>query len=421
MVDASPLHEHTRGVRRRSTFARWSEAVDGVEFGSVEATAARLGPVREQRSLIDVSAGPFVLVGAAVSLLTLYLIAKGPMYGFDFRGGAWPAGRNVLAGRSPYPDPDPVKLLVAGNAYIPPPPLAVLCVPLSILPFVPAVVALGVACTAALVAALWIVGARDWRVYGLALTSLPFVASIAVGQPDGLLALGIALAWRYRSSRRGAAAVGVVIALKLLAWPLLAWLLVTRRFRQAAFAAAVAAATVVGTWALIGFEGLSQYPRLLEADAEAFQKWSHSMVAAALRLGAPGHAARLLAIGIAAGVAFAVFRLASDRDLGAFTAALAFGLLASPIVWTHYLVVLFVPLAVAHQRAADGAWLLTIPFWLSPLDPPRHLSQVFLVLALAAALSVLGARPAGASGEGELVGEPVLVRVPRRFGPVLDP
>jgi hypothetical protein len=286
-----------------------------------------------------------------------------------------------------------VKLLAAGNAYIPPPPLAVVCAPLSLLPFAAAVVVWGVLCTAALVAALRIVGARDWRVYGLALTSLPFVASIAVGQPDGLLALGVALAWRYRSSWRGAAAVGVVIALKLLAWPLLVWFLMMRRFRQAAIATAVAGATLIGTWALIGFQGLAQYPRLLEADADAFQIWSHSVVAAALRLGTAAHASRLLAIAIAAAVAVAVYRLSSERDLGAFTAALAFGLLASPIVWTHYLVVLFVPLAVAHPRAADGAWLLTIPFWLSPLDPPRHLSQVFLVLALAAALSVLGAGP----------------------------
>jgi alpha-1,2-mannosyltransferase len=386
----------------------------------VEATGARLAPVREQRSLLDVSAGPFALFSAAVAVLTLYLIARGPMYGFDFRGGAWPAGRDILAGRSPYPDPDPAKLLVAGNAYIPPPPLAVLCAPLSFLPFVPAVVAWGVACTAALVAGLRIVGVRDWRVYGLALTSLPFVASIAVGQPDGLLALGVALAWRFRCSWRGAAAVGVVIALKLLAWPLLAWLVVTRRFRQAAVATTVAAASIAGTWAIIGFDGLSQYPRLLEADADAFQIWSHSVVAAALRLGAEVHAARLLAVGVAACVAVVVFRLASDRDLGAFSAALAFGLLVSPIVWTHYLVVLFVPLAVARRRAADGAWLLTVPFWLSPLDPPRHLSQVLLVVALAAALSVLGARRGRSSGDHELVGEPVLVRVPRRLGAVLD-
>jgi alpha-1,2-mannosyltransferase len=232
---------------------------------------------------------------------------------------------------------------------------------------------------------------RDWRVYGLALTSFPFVASLGLGQPDGLLALGVALGWRYRSSWRGAAAIGVVIALKLLAWPLLLWLVATRRFRQAGVATAVAGGAIAGSWALIGFQGLAQYGRLLEADSTAFQVRSHSVVAAALRLGTTATVGRALAVVVALAVAAAVVRLASDRDLGAFAAALSFGLLASPILWTHYLVVLFVPLALAHRRA-DAAWLLTIPYWLSPLEPPPHVWKIVFVLALTAALSFLAAR-----------------------------
>jgi alpha-1,2-mannosyltransferase len=333
-----------------------------------------------------------VLLGAAMTALTLTLAVKGGIYGFDFHGGAWAAGRDVLAGRSPYPAPDAGKLLAAGNAYIPPPLLAVLCVPLSLLPFAPAVVALGAVCTAAFVLALRVVGVRDLRVYGLALTSFPFVASIGMGQPDGLLALGVALAWRYRSSWRGAAAVGTVIALKLLAWPLLLWLVATRRPKQAAVAAAVAIAELGGSWALIGFKGLAQYRHLLAADATAFEIRSHSVVAAALRLGASPHAARLLAVAVALAVAAIVVHVAGEWDIGAFTAALAFGLLASPILWTHYLVVLLVPLAVAHRRA-NAVWLLTIPFWLSPLEPPPHVWKIVFVLLLTATLSVLAAKP----------------------------
>jgi alpha-1,2-mannosyltransferase len=358
----------------------------------VAATTARLAPPREQRSLLDLSAWPFVLLGAAMAALTLTLAAKGPIYGFDFHGGAWTAGKDVLAGRSPYPAPDPAKLLAAGNSYIPPPFFAVLCVPLSLLPFAPAVAIFGAACTAAFVLALWVVGVRDLRVYGLALTSFPFVASIGMGQPDGLLALGIAFAWRYRSSWRGAAAAGTVVALKLLAWPLLVWFVATRRLKQAAVAAGVAVAEVAGSWALIGFKGLSQYRHLLEADATAFQIRSHSVVAAALRLGASPHAARLLAIAAAVAVAALVVRLAGDRDLGVFTAALAFGLLASPILWTHYLVVLLVPLALARPRAG-AAWLATIAYWISPLEPPPHVWKVLFVLLLTATLSVVAADP----------------------------
>src|ERR671934_271434 len=254
-------------------------------FG-VAAITTPLAPPADRQSLPDLLAGPLVLVGAAMTALTIYLGTKGHIWGFDFRGGAWAAGRDVLAGRSPYPAPDPAKLLAQGNAYIPPPLLAFLCGPLALLPFVPAVVVFGVACTAALVLALRIVGVRDWRVYGLALTSYPLVVS-----------------------------------------------------------------------------------------------------------------------------------LGTDRDLALFAAALSFGLLASPIMWTHYLVVLYVPLAIAHRR--PEVWLLTIPFWLSPLEPPPHVWKVFWVLALTVVVSVLSARRAS-SGDGELFDEPVLVRVPRRLGPVLD-
>jgi hypothetical protein len=131
--------------------------------------------------LLDVSTGPLVLVSALLAGFTIYANAKSHVYGFDFRGGAWAAGRDILAGRSPYLPPDPAQLLVPGNSYIAPPLLAVLSAPLSIMPFVPAAVVFGVLCTAALVVALRIVDVRDWRVYGLALTSFPFVASTTLG------------------------------------------------------------------------------------------------------------------------------------------------------------------------------------------------------------------------------------------------
>ena len=355
------------------------------------ATRTRRATAPERRSLLDLWPGPIALVGALVAGLTIYLNAKNHNFGFDFRGGEWAAGKDVLAGRSPYPAPDAAHLVAVGNAYIPPPLLAVLSAPLSLLPMVPAAIVLDVVSTAALALALRIVGVRDWRVYGLALTSFPCVSTIVLGQPDGLLALGVALAWRYRSSWRGAAAAGLVIALKLLAWPLLLWLVVTRRFRQAGVAAAVAIAATAASWSVIGFKGLSQYPRLLSADATAFQAGSRSVVAAALGLGAAAHTARLLALLVAAAVAATVWRLASDRDLGAFAAALAFGLLSSPILWMHYFVLLLAPLAVAHRRAG-AAWLLTIAFWISPTDLRGPVWKVVCVLALTATLSVLAAK-----------------------------
>jgi hypothetical protein len=358
------------------------------------ATTTRDATAPERRSLLDGLLGASALLGALVAVFAIYANAKSHSYGFDFRGGAWAAGRDVLHGRSPYPAPDPTHLVAVGNAYIPPPLLAVLSVPLSVLPWVPAAVVLNVVCAAALVLALRVVGVRDRRVYVLALASYPFVSSIVLGQPDALLLLGAALAWRHRGSWRGAAAVGAVIALKLLAWPLLLWLVATRRFRQAGMAAAVAIGLTAVSWAAIGFKGLAQYPRLLSADATAFQARSRSVVAAAVGLGATPHAARLLALLVAAAVAVTVWRLASDRDLGAFAAAIAFGLLSSPILWMHYLLILLAPLAVAHRRAGI-VWLLPLAYWISPTDLPAPVWQITCVLGVTATLSVLAARRLG--------------------------
>src|SRR5919199_2974455 len=163
IVCASHPRQHTRADRRGSTFSRWPEKAAEVQCVAVAATTARLAAPREQRSLLDLSTGPFVLLGAAMAALTIYVAGTGDIWGFDFRGGIWAAGRDVLAGSSPYVAPDPAQLLAQGNAYIPPPLLAFLFSPLALLPFVPAVAVFGVACTAGLVLALQIVGARDWR------------------------------------------------------------------------------------------------------------------------------------------------------------------------------------------------------------------------------------------------------------------
>lgn len=327
-----------------------------------------------------------LLIAAAI---TLFRSALGGAYGLDFHGGIWKAAHDVLGGRTPYLAPRAHHLLVVGNAYIDPPLLAVLAIPLSLLPFGAAVVVWNLLCAAAFVAALTIVGVRDRRAYVVALCSFPFVSSLALGQPAGLLALAAALAWRYRGSWRGALAVGVLIAAKLLAWPLVLWLVVTRRFRSSALALASAAALLLLSWATIGFEGLLDYPKLLAADAHAFGSRSHSIVAGMMRLGVPEHAATVVAIACAAAVALAIVRIARGSDLGCFAAALTLGLLASPMLWSHYLVLLFVPLAIARPRV-DRMWLLSAAFWLSPAETEPHGWQIGVVLLTATMMAAAG-------------------------------
>jgi hypothetical protein len=143
----------------------------------------------------------------------------------------------------------------------------------------------------------------------------------------------------------------------------------------------------------------------LAADARAFEVRSHSVVALTMRLGASEHVGRLLMVGVAVALALIALRLSRGGDLGWFSAALAFGLLMSPILWSHYLTLLFVPLAISRRRA-DALWLLTIAFWLSHQEPPAHAWQVGLVLLTIGAVTALGVAgprsPARARSTGKL-------------------
>jgi hypothetical protein len=198
-----------------------------------------------------------------------------------------------------------------------------------------------------------------------------------------VLALLAAVAWRYRDSWPGPAAVALLIAVKVLAWPLLVWLALTRRCRQAATAALGAGLLLVVSWTLIGFHGLTDYPQLLSADAQAFAARSHSIAAFLAALGCSAAAADVLAVAAAVVIALTIVWRATDRDLAGFTAALSFSLLCSPILWSHWLVVLLVPLAIRRPQLHATCFIVAA-LWLSPTENPANIAQLIIVLGLLA-------------------------------------
>ncbi len=346
-----------------------------------------------------------ILVGVAIAAATtLYHNAIGHVYGTDFRG-IWRAAQMIASGHDPYP-PARVKLLGRlANPYVLPPLVGLLVIPLGKLPFAAAIVIWNLIAVAGLGAALRLLGVRDARVYVLALCSFPFVSSLVLGQPDGVFALLAALAWRHRGSWVGGLAVGVLVAAKLLMWPLIVWLLLCRRLSAAATAVVSAAVITVGTWAIIGFDGFTGYPALLSADSRGFETDSHSVAALAIRLGTTRSAAFALGLVCAAVAVAGLLLIGRERELSGFLAAIVAGLLVSPLMWSHYLVVLFVPLAVVKRRASL-AWLLVAGFWVSPSEPPASVWQVAAVLALFGSIAMLVSRA------GELEQQPLRPRAP---------
>jgi alpha-1,2-mannosyltransferase len=351
---------------------------------------------RQSRAAVDwrrVGRRTLIGVAVAVGVITLLRNVLAGSYGLDFRDGVWTAGWALLHGRSPYPPANALLLFSLQHSFVTPPTLAIVGVPFSLLPFGPAVALWNLTSVGAFIGALALLGVRDVRIYALSLSSFPVFDSLTAGQPDGLLVLAAALAWRYRDSSPGAVSIGGLIAAKLVAWPLLLWLLATRRIRSLAVACSSAVILLAGSWALIDFKGLAGYPKLLSADARAFEirSQSFSVVSALNWLGASESSSTWLAVLVAAAVAAVVVRVGRASDHGWFTAAVIFGLLASPILWLHYLMLLFVPIAISRRHSL-ATWLVaTYGFWILLIAFEPGGLRALVAVALASALAIWSA------------------------------
>jgi Glycosyltransferase family 87 len=336
-------------------------------------TSAGLG--RTLRTLRD----PLLLFAVPIAFaLLLAFVGYGNSWpvGFDFRGTLWEPARALLDGVPIYPEPTREAVSV-GNPAVYPPVFILASVPLAL---VPATVAAWIwlfVLGAAVFGAMWILGVRDWRCLVLAVTSPVVVHGLWYGNLTVFLVLPLALAWRYRDRAWIAGiAVGVAVAAKLFVWPLVVWLLLTRRFRGAAWAVGSAAVIVLGAWALVGFQGLRDYPTLLRAvqDVYAVRSLSISTVAGAVGASVPAAVAVAAVAGLAC-LALAAWLVRRDGgDRRAFAIVVAACILSSPIVWPNYAALLLVPIAVTWPRLAP-AWFFGYVVWLAGALAPNHVTM----------------------------------------------
>jgi hypothetical protein len=276
------------------------------------------------------------------------------------------AAHDVRAGDNPYVDPDSV----SGEAKAPyayPPLLAIVLIPATALPedvsgSSPVAILVSLALIACLVGTLLLLDVRDWRCYPVALLYPPMLENVEYGALGPVLALLVALAWRYRE-RVGAvaASLGAAVALKVFLWPLAVWLAATKRWTAAAGAALVALVLALGSWAVIGFDGIADYPELLRRLSDLEAENSYSAYAMLVALGLPAALSRIATIIAAVALLGVAWRIAhgADGDRRAFTLALAAGLVLTPILWLHYLVLLVVPIALARPRLS-ALWFVPL-------------------------------------------------------------
>ena len=152
-------------------------------------------------------------------------------------------------------------------------------------PFPLAAALITVVLIAAVAATLAVLGVRDWRCYGAAYLSIAVLHDVRLGALTPLLALGLALVWRWREQARAAVPLALIVVAKLFLWPLAVWLVATGRVRVALRGVVLAVGASALGWAVIGFAGLADYPKLLSVLAEAEQGRGYSLVSAGLWLG----------------------------------------------------------------------------------------------------------------------------------------
>ena len=323
----------------------------------------------------------FCVIGSGPVMLVASLHFNGDQAFFDFRGGLYNAGVAILHGRPFYAArflAHQAAIMHAGgvargefysNPFSLPvyPAFAnVAIVPLALLPFGSAAALYTVLSVAAMVGGVRLLGVRDWRCVLMTLLCWPFLFGAFLGAVGPFLLLGAGAVWHWRERAWPCAlALAAIVAAKIFPWPLGVWLLVRRRYRAAALSVIACLVITLAAWALIGFSGLAEYPQMLANMSYIQEGRAVSLVTVLLVAGIPSGVAHVCAFVAAGVILLLAWRLSSgpDGDRRAFGLAVIAALTATPIVWEHYMVLLFIPIALASPRLS---WLWLLPL-LSPL------------------------------------------------------
>jgi len=318
----------------------------------------------------------------------------------DFHHELYPQSKLLLDGVNPYPDPswDPR----ASPNFIWPPLAGYLVAPLTLLPLGAADVAMAFIGLACFGVALWLVGLRDWRVYGLVCLWPEVIGEMRLGHLTPVLALLLAAAWRWRDVRGGpGTALGLALGLKFFIWPVAVWLAATRRTRDATLAVAIAGASLL---LVLPYTGLDEYVRSLLKLGRTFDQDGYTPFGVLVHGGVPDSVAR----GLTFAIGFAL--LAATWRYRSFALAIAASLVLSPIVWLDFFALAALPLVIARPRLS-WVWFVPLTTWglkgaglgigsfTHSLRLPLVFSVVFVVAFLAERASD-GAGPPRVSGQG---------------------
>lgn len=296
----------------------------------------------------------------------------------DFTAAYLPAARNLVHGLSPYLHP----------GYVYPPPAAWLAAPFLLLPKLAAGLAAMAAAVAAITGTVWLMGVRDWRCFAISILWLPCYSVIQTGNAIVILALLCAAAWRWRERPLSCgAAVGLAIALKLIAAPLLLFFVLTGRRRATAVGALSAVAFTALSWAPIGFAGMFSYPHLL-GQLDTNERIAGYALRTLIGKAIGWSAADVITVAVAAALVAVAIRLRRNEKTP-FAIAVALMLELSPIVHMYYFVFLLLVVPLASRRIGP-MWLAPLVLWVGPAAAaggPEQWQRLAVLVTVAAIFS----------------------------------
>ncbi len=312
----------------------------------------------------------------------------------DFRQ-FYAAAEAILRGESPYlPSGEP--LTEWGGPYPYPPLPALVATPLTVLSLEAAGLLVMAVLVGVALAVPAVLGVRDWRCYGLLLLWPPVISAIQTSNVTLWFALAAAVAWRFRDRALPVAVgIGLTLAAKFFLWPLVVWLAATRRFAGALWTCVVGAGLLIASWAVIGFAGMTDYPRLLEKLERAVGHDSYTAYIVGLDVGLPSVVARTLWLAIGLALVATVVVLARRGDeRTAFIVAITAALALTPIVWLHYFALLLVVVALAQPRLGV-VWFVPLGMYLTPgsgQPTPFETSWTLVIAVVTIGLAVRASR-----------------------------
>ncbi len=379
----------------------------------MRATTIGVSP-RNTRAGVERAAAQLML-GAVPVALTAWLAFSAIRFHWmaqDFSLAYYPAAFRLLHGGNPYAVTH--SEIVAGAGFVYPALSAVVLAPFALVGSGLSDHLYTLLCFVLVPGTLWATGVRDWRVYGIVLLWFPVIIAWQGENISLPLAFLVALAWRYRERPLVAGLiVAAAISLKPIVWPLGLWLLATRRWRAAGWAGLSGIALNLAAWSIVGFDRFGTYLHLSTLDTDALWRGGYSVLAAAAHLGLGRGAGEMLLLVATVACTAALLNLGlrhRDRDRETMVLAVALMLVASPLVWIHYFVLLLVPLAITRPRFSP---LWAVPLLLWTLPGPTAVVGWQLALAWAVVSTcVIGALRASREGGGERTAATSLATVP---------